>query len=269
MAAKKNQIIKKKPGAKPRTTKAKAAKASVKNTSEVQTNAKRKKAKAAPTAKPLASKKKKAAVKGEARPASEQVAPIIKQEPTQQQKIEDAAATGQRVLSTIEQCSRILKITSQYFYRLIKDGKLPPAVGKRGAANLWDTGQVVDAWVEFKAPANTSTKEDKEKLVREIDLARKYKLELEAQQIAVALDTQRGELVEIHDVVRIVTEQFHNIRSRLLVIPSKTASSIAALTGHPETTEIQEAIGSEIRDALLELSESEVIEDGGTDSRDS
>lgn len=95
----------------------------------------------------------------------------------------------------------------------------------------------------------------------ELDLsqerAKLAKVQRERQEIAAA--RERGEVAPIAVVQKLVTDDYANVRARLLAMPSKLAPLVVPLT---EPAEARELIEDHIIEALDELSSPEQLSKG-------
>jgi hypothetical protein len=97
----------------------------------------------------------------------------------------------------------------------------------------------------------------------EIVKARIKKLEVETQRLELRLQRERGELVPIEDVARIVEQQYAMVKAHLLALPNKLAPIVAGQTDIPT---IDSLLTSYVTEALAELSIDAVITEEQADA---
>lgn len=121
----------------------------------------------------------------------------------------------------------------------------PCGVGK-SRESLYRMADVIDALQQSASAAGSPG-----------DLAdaelRKAAAEAELKELRLA--RERGELIAVDDLARLVEAEYVAVRSRLLAIPSKLAPEIAQIDN---PTEVQALIAAEIHEALDELGRDEI-----------
>jgi terminase small subunit / prophage DNA-packing protein len=129
-----------------------------------------------------------------------------------------------------------------------------------------------DEWLKEYEDERSSRVNDKDDTEENsaIIKARIEKLQVETKRLELRLSRERGELVPINDVARIVEQQYTTVRSHLLALPNKLAPMVAGKTDIAElnsilTSYINEALSELVTDAVMQP-EGDSIEEENTDS---
>lgn len=115
-------------------------------------------------------------------------------------------------------------------------------IARRGGGktpSLYKVSDVMD-WIENKGNSNPT-----------LAAAKLRKLEAEASLAELELQKERGMLIEIVEVTRIVEKEYATVRAKLLALPSKVSGIIYSLQTQREVTDI---LDEHIREILTELS---------------
>lgn len=84
-----------------------------------------------------------------------------------------------------------------------------------------------------------------------MNAAKLRKMQAEASLAELELQRERGELIEIAEVAKMVASEYTNIRAKLLSMPSALAGLVEQCTNLREITAV---IDNYVRDVLIELS---------------
>lgn len=143
--------------------------------------------------------------------------------------------------------SMLLGVSEQTVMNWVKRYQLPFIKrGGKGKEWLFNKDDVLIWYHNFKKQgSNDETYEE----------ARKRKVAAEASLAELNLAKEKGKLVEVDKVVKVVEDEYSTIRSKLLLIPTKVAPLVL------QTTVLEEAQGileNEINQVLAELSGKEL-----------
>ena len=126
-----------------------------------------------------------------------------------------------------------------------------------GIAWEFDLQQCIDWHEDYErekeeAIANKKAEANGEGEHADIIAARKRKIEVETERLILRLDAERGELVPIDAIARIVGRQFASVKSHLLSLPDKVSPSLVDMH---DAKEVNDLLKSYIVEALEELQE--------------
>lgn len=126
---------------------------------------------------------------------------------------------------------------------------MPVAIrGKQGVPNQYNLEEAV-SWVSENIGRSVETESLSE--------ARLRKLQAEASLVELALQKERGEVIEIAEVTKEIASVLSNVRAKLLSIPTKASG---LLVGSKSQIEIRTILDDQIREVLEELSSSSFTE---------
>ena len=147
-------------------------------------------------------------------------------------------------LSEIAEHHKVHRSTVQGW---IKRGCPVVEQGGKGKQTILESEAVIK-WRLDQAIKDVRGDEDDELSIEEL---RRRKLQFETEKAALELETEKGNVVHIDDVVKIVTDEAQAIKAILRNLPSRSAPR---LTTVKKVTEIKKILGNEVEQCLRELS---------------
>lgn len=144
---------------------------------------------------------------------------------------------------SVQELAELLGLSPRRVQQLVADGVIPKA-----AHGSYDLGRSIRAYLKhLKGDGLASVPKD-----YTAERTRLVKAQADKAEMEVAL--QRGDLWNKDDVAAIWSDEILRCRSRLLVIPSKVAPVLAAIS---IPAEVQDVLKCEIYQALSELANHE------------
>src|SRR5688572_3439728 len=125
-----------------------------------------------------------------------------------------AQAFNERLLMNQRDCAEAVSVSVQAFKRW----PLKPVV-RRGREQLYYLPDVIKYLMEREEGTSIGL----------VDQARARKLQLESELAELDLRTRRGELVEVGEAARLVSEEYAAVRGKIVGLPTKAATMCVGL----------------------------------------
>jgi phage terminase Nu1 subunit (DNA packaging protein) len=128
---------------------------------------------------------------------------------------------------------------------------------ENGIAWAFDLQDCVDWHDDYQRQREEAVEKKKNEKLEDgehadIIAARKRKIEVETERLLLRLDAERGELVPIDAIARIVGRQYSSVKAHLLSLPDKISPSLVDMH---DTKDVNDLLKSYIIEALEELQE--------------